>query len=73
MCNLLNAAHAAGLDACWIHRAREEFDSDEGKALLKQWGIEGDYEGVGHCILGYRSGELQSAAERKADYVIRVK
>ncbi len=73
MCNLLNAAHAAGLDACWIHRAREEFDSEEGKALLKQWGIEGDYEGIGHCILGYRSGELQSAAERKADYVIRVK
>lgn len=53
--------------------AREEFDSEEGKALLKQWGIEGDYEGIGHCILGYRSGELQSAAERKADYVIRVK
>lgn len=73
MCNLLNAAHAAGLDACWINRAREEFDSEEGKALLKQWGIEGDYEGIGHCILGYRSGELQSAAERKADYVIRVK
>ena len=73
MCNLLNAALAAGLDACWIHRAREEFDSEEGKALLKQWGIEGDYEGIGHCILGYRSGELQSAAERKADYVIRVK
>lgn len=62
MCNLLNAAHAAGLDACWIHRAREEFDSEEGKALLKQWGVEGDLEGIGHCILGYRSGELQSAA-----------
>ena len=73
MGNLMLAAHSLGVASCWIHRAREEFNSEEGKALLKQWGIEGDYEGIGHCILGYRSGELQSAAERKADYVIRVK
>lgn len=53
MGNLLNAAHAVGLGSCWIHRAKEMFDSDEGKALLKEWGIEGDYEGIGNCIIGY--------------------
>ena len=47
MGNLMNAAYAAGVGSCWIHRAREVFDSEEGKALLKKWGIEGDYIGVG--------------------------
>ena len=31
MGNLLNAAHALGLGSCWIHRAKEEFESEEGK------------------------------------------
>lgn len=53
MGNLMNAAHALGVSSCWIHRAKEEFESPEGKALLKELGIEGDYEGIGHCILGY--------------------
>ena len=57
MANLLNAANALGLGSCWIHRAREVFDSDEGKALLKEWGSEGDYEGIGNCILGYKARE----------------
>ena len=49
MGNLMNAAHALGLGSCWIHRAREVFDSEEGKAMLRAWGIEGDYEGIGHA------------------------
>ena len=53
MGNLMLAAHALGLGSCWIHRAREEFDTPEGKAILAELGIEGDYEGIGHCILGY--------------------
>ena len=53
MGNLMLAAHALGLGSCWIHRAREEFDTPEGKAILSDLGIEGDYEGIGHCILGY--------------------
>ena len=53
MGNLMLAAHALGLGSCWIHRAREEFDTAEGKAILAELGIEGDYEGIGHCILGY--------------------
>ncbi len=53
MGNLLNAAHAIGLGSCWINRAREFFDMEEGKALLKKWGIPETYRGVGNCILGY--------------------
>ena len=70
MGNLLNAAHALGLGSCWIHRAKEVFDSEEGRDLLKQWGIEGDYEGIGHCVLGYsKDGKEPQAAPRKSDYV----
>ncbi len=67
--NLLNAAASLGIGGCWIHRAKEEFDSPEGKALLKEWGIEGDYEGIGHCILGYPAGPAPEAAPRKANYI----
>lgn len=70
--NLMNAAHAIGLGSCWIHRAKEMFESEEGKALLKEWGIEGDYEGIGHCILGYAVEEAP-ARPRKENYVVRVK
>ena len=57
MGNMMNMANSLGIGNCWIHRAKEEFESEEGKALLKEWGIEGDYEGIGHCILGYIEGE----------------
>ena len=72
MGNLMNAAHALGIASCWIHRAREEFDSEEGKAILKELGIEGDYEGIGHCILGYAAGEDKPAAPRKENYIRRI-
>ena len=72
--NLMNAAQAVGVGSCWIHRAREVFDSEEGKALLKQWGIEGDYVGVGHCILGYPAdGAVPEAKPRKEDYIVYVR
>ncbi|MCD7784155.1 MAG: nitroreductase family protein [Oscillospiraceae bacterium] len=71
--NLLNAAHAVGVDSCYIYRAREVFEMDEGKALLKKWGIEGDYVGVGNVILGYGDeGGVREAAERKENYIIKV-
>lgn len=60
MGNLMNAAHAIGLGSCWINRAYEEFESDEGKALLRKWGVNGEYIGVGHCILGYPKEEAKS-------------
>lgn len=72
MGNLMNAAYAVGVDSCWIHRAREEFESEEGKALLAKWGIEGDYAGIGHCILGYSDGPLPEARPRKENFVVRV-
>ena len=53
MGNMLTAAHALGLGACWIHRAKETFEMEEGKAILKELGIEGDYEGIGNCVIGY--------------------
>ena len=73
MDNLLNAAQAVGLGACWIHRAKEEFDSPEGKALLERWGIQGDYEGIGHCVLGYRADAVPAPAPRKGNYVYYVR
>lgn len=73
MGTLMLAAHAVGVASCWIHRACEVFDSEEGKALLKSWGIEGDYAGVGHCVLGYAAEQGEAPAKaRKENYVIRV-
>jgi len=72
MGNLMNAAHDLGVASCWIHRAKEEFESAEGKAILKELGIEGDYEGIGHLILGYAAEPDKEAAPRKADYVFRI-
>lgn len=73
MDNLLNAAQAVGLGGCWIHRAKEEFESAEGKAMLEQWGVQGDYEGIGHCVLGYRADAVPAPAPRKANYVYYVR
>lgn len=73
MGNLMNAAHAVGLGSCWIHRAHEVFDSVEGKLLLASWGIEGDYEGIGHVALGYALKEPAEAKPRKDDYTIWIK
>lgn len=73
MGNLMLAAHAEGIGSCWIHRAKEEFESAEGNAFLKSLGIEGDYEGIGHCVLGYVDGEEPKAMPRKENYVYCVK
>ena len=69
MGNLMLAAHALGIGSCWVHRAKEEFQSPEGKAILRELGIEGDYEGIGHCILGYVDGSKPQPAPRKGGYV----
>ena len=65
MGNLMLAAHALGIGSCWIHRAKEEFERPEGQEILKSLGIEGEYEGIGHCILGYVNGEYPDAPARK--------
>lgn len=64
MGNLMLAAEALGVNSCWIHRARETFELDEGKEILRQLGVEGEYEGIGNCILGYADGELHPPIPR---------
>lgn len=68
MGNLMNAASALGIGNCWIHRAKEEFESEKGKEILASLGITGDYEGIGHCILGYPATEIAQPAPRKENY-----
>lgn len=69
--NMLLAAHALGLGACWIHRARETFERPEGKAILKKLGIEGEYEGIGNCIVGYAdiNPEKKPRKENRVYYI----
>ena len=71
MGNLMNAAADLGVASCWIHRAKEEFESAEGKEILKKLGIEGNYEGIGHVVLGYAASPETGPAPRKNGYVIR--
>lgn len=65
MGNLMLAAHALGLGSIWIHRAKEEFESEEGKAILRSLGIADEWEGIGHCAIGYADGPAPEAAPRK--------
>lgn len=71
--NLMLAAHDLGIGSCWIHRAKEVFNTEEGKAILKDLGIEGDYEGIGNCILGYADCEDPQPKPRKENYVYWIK
>ena len=71
--NLMLAAHAEGLGSCWIHRAKEEFESAEGKQILRDLGVEGEYEGIGHCILGYPAAPAAEPKPRKENYVYYIK
>ncbi len=73
MGNLMLAAHSLGIGSCWIHRAKEEFSSPEGKEILREIGIDGEYEGIGHCVLGYIDGSIPQAAPRKGNYIYFVK
>ena len=69
--NLLNAAYSVGLGSCWIHRAKEEFETEEGKEMLKKWGLSENYIGIGHCILGY-AAEEREVRPRKEGYILKV-
>jgi nitroreductase len=73
MGNLMLAAHSLGIGSIWIHRAKEEFESEEGKAILAELGITGDQVGIGHCALGYIDGEEPKAAPRKENWVYYAK
>ena len=68
--NLMLAAHSLGLGSCWIHRAKEVFDSEEGREILASLGIEGDYEGIGNCIVGYTQNPPAERKPRKENLYI---
>ncbi len=70
--NMMLAAHSLGLGSCWIHRAKETFETEEGKEILKNLGIEGEYEGIANCILGYPD-EVKEASPRKENYIYKIK
>lgn len=72
MGNLMLAAHTLGVGSCWIHRAKEEFEMPEYQEFLKSLGIDGEYEGIGHCVLGYADGAEPHAAPRKPNRVYRI-
>ena len=72
MGNLMLAAASEGIGSCWIHRAKETFESEEGKEILREIGLEDKYEGIGNCVLGYADGAPREAAPRKEGYVVFV-
>ena len=69
MGNLMLAAHELGIGSCWIHRAKEEFEMEIGQQILRDLNIEGEWEGIGHCVLGYPDGDQPATPERKEDWV----
>lgn len=71
MGNMLLAAHATGLGACWIHRAKEVFETPEGQEILRGLGIEEEYEGIGNCIVGYSEaeGSVKPRKENRVYYI----
>ncbi len=73
MGNLMNAAESLGINSIWIHRAKEEFESEFGKKLLADLGIEGEFEGIGNCAIGYAAAPVNAPAPRKENYVYFVK
>ena len=69
--NMMLAAASLGLGSVWIHREREIFDSEEGKALLRQWGLPQTLRGVGSIALGYAAAPAPAPAPRKEGYIVR--
>lgn len=70
MGNLMNAAHSVGVGSCWVHRAKEMFETEFGRELMKKWGLDENYEGIGNCVIGYAAGDIPAAKPRKDGYVI---
>lgn len=69
--NMMIAAHSLGLGSCWIHRAKETFETEEGKQILRELGVSDEYEGIGNCIIGYPASDaLKPQSPRKEDFVV---
>ena len=65
--SLMLAAKELGLGTCWIHRAKQMFETEEGKAILKDLGVEGEYEGIANVIIGY-ADEEPAPKDRKGNF-----
>jgi nitroreductase len=72
MGNMMLKAYDLGVSSCWIHRAKEVFDSEEGKKILEKAGIKGDYEGIGNLIIGYADGEIPAPKDRVPGRVYKI-
>ena len=72
MGNMMLAAHSLGLGSIWIHRAKEEFELPEYRQWLKDLGVAGEWEGIGHCAIGYIDGPVPQPAQRKDGRVVWV-
>lgn len=71
--NMLLEAHSLGLGACWIHHCKEMFETVEGREVLNQVGVDGEYEGIGNCVLGYSDMPVLNELTRKNNYVYYIK
>ena len=71
--NMMNAAHAIGLGSCWINREREMFATEEGKALMKEFGLPDGLIGIGALALGYPAAPPRDPKPRKENYYRIVK
>lgn len=72
MGNLMLAAHSLGVGSCWIHRAKQSFETEEGKAILASLGVEGEWEGIGNCVIGYAEGPAKEPKPRKENWVYKI-
>lgn len=70
--NMMIASASLGLGSCWIHREREMFDGEDGKALLREWNLPETLRGVGSLALGYPLNPATARPDRKKDYIVRV-
>ena len=63
--NMLLQATELGIASCIISRGQETFASEEGRQLMKQWGVPEGYTCQGFVILGYIDGETPHSKPRK--------
>ena len=71
--NLCNGAYAAGLASCWINRPQFMFETNEGREMLRRWGVEGEWRGVGSVAIGHPAAPDPEAKPRKENYCYIVK
>ena len=64
MGNLRLAVLSIVIGGVCTHGAREILEMGANKKLLADLGVEGEWEGIGHCAVGYVNGDQPEAAPR---------